>query len=234
MAHRGGRLHPLGGVGVGDVAVFYRTNAQSRALEEELVRGERPLQGGGGHQLLRPARSEGRHRLPPAAASMPATRCAAAGRERAPAWCGDASVDKLAGWAGLQGISFGDAVARADEAGVSGRAGTALIGLTFILDGWRSGMAVPELIDENGDAVAPVPVDGFDPDRDGIAPGTLGPGALVSAVVGTGYRANSWPTGPSRPWAGSRSSTNWSAWPMSTGPHPGRVSGGGLAGGRLR
>ena len=52
-------------------------------------------------------------------------------------------------------------------------------------------MALPQLVDENGDAVAPSyprtldPAPGRHP-----APGTLGPGDLVSAVVeGTGYRS---------------------------------------------
>ncbi len=48
----------------GDVAVFYRTNAQSRALEEAMVRGGGPLQGGGRYQVLRPQGGQGRPRLP--------------------------------------------------------------------------------------------------------------------------------------------------------------------------
>ena len=190
VAHEVTRLHREEDLRWGDVAVFYRTNAQSRALEEAMVRGEVPYKVVGGTKfydrrevkdvmaylrvLVNPDDEVSWRRI----VNVPKRGV------------GETSVAKLAGWAGLQGISFGDAVARADEAGVSGRAGAALIELTSLLDGWRSRMAVPELVDENGDAVAPVPVDGFDPDRDGTVPGTLGPGALVSVVVeGTGYRS---------------------------------------------
>ena len=38
-----------------DIAVFYRTNAQSRVLEEGLVRGRDPVQGRRRHEVLRPA-----------------------------------------------------------------------------------------------------------------------------------------------------------------------------------
>ena len=48
----------------GDMAVFYRTNAQSRVLEEHLLRGGHPVQGHRRHPLLRPARDQGRARLP--------------------------------------------------------------------------------------------------------------------------------------------------------------------------
>ena len=54
------------GISWGDVAIFYRTNAQSRVLEDELVRAEIPYKVVGGHALLRPARGEGRPRVPPA------------------------------------------------------------------------------------------------------------------------------------------------------------------------
>ena len=41
---------------------------------------------------------------------------------------GDTSVAKLAGWSRPAGMSFGDAVAQAEEAGVSGKASDALVG----------------------------------------------------------------------------------------------------------
>ena len=190
VAHEIDRLHREQGVRWGDVAVFYRTNAQSRALEEAMVRAEVPYKVVGGTKfydrrevkdvmaylrvLVNPDDEVSWRRI----VNVPKRGV------------GETSVAKLAGWAGLQGISFGEAVARADEAGITGKAAAALIELTSLLDGWRSRMAVPELVDENGDAVAPVPVDGYGPDMDGIVPGTLGPGALVSVVVeGTGYRS---------------------------------------------
>ena len=47
-----------------DMAAFYRTNAQSRVLEEALMRVRHPVQGGRRHPLLRPARDQGRDGLP--------------------------------------------------------------------------------------------------------------------------------------------------------------------------
>ena len=49
------------------IAVFYRMNAQSRVLEDTLVRFEIPYQVIGGHEVLRPCRDQGRGRLPLAA-----------------------------------------------------------------------------------------------------------------------------------------------------------------------
>ncbi len=127
---------------------------------------------------------------------------------------GETSVAKLAGWSGRHGASFGEAVARAGEAGISGKAEGALAHLASLLDGLRRQMVLPELVDENGDAVAPeAPPDHFAGDRPTAllpagavgGPGraesatgdadvsvrpTLGPGELVSAVVErTGYRS---------------------------------------------
>ena len=59
-----GEAPPREGLRYGDVAVFYRTNAQSRVLEEELVRARHPVQGGRRHPVLRPARGPRRPRLP--------------------------------------------------------------------------------------------------------------------------------------------------------------------------
>ena len=58
------RLHDGGDHRWGDIAVFYRTNAQSRVLEEHLARHGVPVQGHRRHPLLRPARDQGRARLP--------------------------------------------------------------------------------------------------------------------------------------------------------------------------
>ena len=48
----------------GDIAVFYRTNAQSRVVEEHAHAARHPVQGRRRHPLLRPARGQGRARLP--------------------------------------------------------------------------------------------------------------------------------------------------------------------------
>jgi DNA helicase-2/ATP-dependent DNA helicase PcrA len=112
---------------------------------------------------------------------------------------GDTSVAKLAGWSGGRGLSFGEAVAHADDAGVGGKAGKALIDLSALLDDLRAQMAVPPLVDENGDAIAPDGLDGAGPWGGPAVPadgptggdeGALGPGELVTAIVErTGYRS---------------------------------------------
>ena len=112
----------------GDVAVFYRTNAQSAALEEAMVRAEVPYKVVGGTKfydrrevkdvmaylrvLVNPDDEVSWRRI----VNVPKRGV------------GETSVAKLAGWAGQPGVSFGEAVADADEAGIGGKAGTALVG----------------------------------------------------------------------------------------------------------
>ena len=62
VAHEIARLHDGGTTRWDDIAVFYRTNAQSRVLEEHLARARHPVQGHRRHPLLRPARGQGRAR----------------------------------------------------------------------------------------------------------------------------------------------------------------------------
>ncbi len=69
-----GRLREFDGIDYGDVAVFYRTNAQSRALEEELVRAAIPYKVVGGRASTTGARS--RTSSPTCISSAtPPTRC---------------------------------------------------------------------------------------------------------------------------------------------------------------
>ena len=51
------------GVSRAEIAVFYRTNAQSRVLQDTLVRGRHPLPGDRRHQVLRASRDQGRDRV---------------------------------------------------------------------------------------------------------------------------------------------------------------------------
>jgi DNA helicase-2/ATP-dependent DNA helicase PcrA len=206
VAHEVTRLRREQGLRWGDVAIFYRTNAQSRALEEAMVRAEVPYKVVGGTRfydrrevkdvmaylrvLVNPDDEVSWRRI----VNVPKRGV------------GETSVAKLAGWSGRQGVSFGDAVADAGEAGVSGKAGSALVELSRLLDDLRQQMARPELVDENGDAIAPEsPFEPFEPHptdpADGSvgddpapssppAPGLLGPGELVTAVLDrTGYRS---------------------------------------------
>jgi DNA helicase-2/ATP-dependent DNA helicase PcrA len=192
VAHEIVRLRGDQGLRWGDVAIFYRTNAQSRALEEAMVRAEVPYRVVGGTKFY--DRKEVKDVL--------AYLRVLVNPDDEVSWrrivnvpkrgVGDQSVAKLAGFAGLRGLSFGEAVAEAGEAGVGGKAGKALEDLADLLAELRSQMAVPDLVDENGDAVtpglAPLPVGPVDdgPGR----PDLLGPGELVTAVVErTGYRS---------------------------------------------
>jgi DNA helicase-2/ATP-dependent DNA helicase PcrA len=206
-----GRLHRDEGVRWGDVAVFYRTNAQSRALEEALVRYEVPYKVVGGTRFY--DRREVKDVL--------AYLRVLVNPDDEVSWrrivnvpkrgVGETSVARLAGWAQLNGLSFGEAVARADEAGITGKASKALYDLARLLDELRGRMALPEPgVDEAFDAF---PEDGEWPDElagpepAGAAPaspepsgsesgdqrgedGPLGPGELTSAVAErTGYRS---------------------------------------------
>jgi len=192
VAHEVTRLQREEGLRWGDVAVFYRTNAQSRALEEAMVRAELPYKVVGGTKFY--DRREVKDVL--------AYLRVLVNPDDEVSWrrivnvpkrgVGETSVARLAGWAGVEGLSFGEAVARADEAGITGRAGGALVGLWRMLDDLRQKMAVPPLVDENGEALAPEPEpDPAGPPGDADRPaGTLGPGELVTAVVeGSGYRS---------------------------------------------
>ena len=64
VAHQIALLHDEGDRRWGDVAVFYRTNAQSRVRRGALHARGHPVQGGRRHAVLRPARDQGRGRLP--------------------------------------------------------------------------------------------------------------------------------------------------------------------------
>ncbi len=206
VAHEIIRLRSDRGLRWGDVAIFYRTNAQSRALEEAMVRGEVPYRVVGGTKFY--DRKEVKDVL--------AYLRVLVNPDDEVSWrrivnvpkrgVGDQSVAKLSGFAGRRGISFGEAVADAGDAGVGGKAGKALEDLADLLAELRAHMAVPELVDENGDAVAPgttvgppahpgaAPGDGAAddgaPDDGPARPALLGPGELVTAIVErTGYRS---------------------------------------------
>ena len=67
----------------GDFAIFYRTNAQSRSFEEELLKYDDSVRRGGRRALLRPGGGEGRARLPAPAAEPGGRRGAAPHRQQA-------------------------------------------------------------------------------------------------------------------------------------------------------
>jgi DNA helicase-2/ATP-dependent DNA helicase PcrA len=191
VAHEIVRLRSDQSLRWGEVAIFYRTNAQSRALEEAMVRAEVPYKVVGGTKFY--DRKEIKNVL--------AYLRVLVNPDDEVSWrrivnvpkrgVGDTSVAKLGGWAAQRGISFGEAVAEAGESGVGGKAGKSLEDLADLLADLRSQMAVPELVDENGDAVAPGFMTGPTPmPTEGHFPTLLGPGELVTAIVErTGYRS---------------------------------------------
>jgi DNA helicase-2/ATP-dependent DNA helicase PcrA len=106
----------------GDVAVFYRTNAQSRAIEEELARQGVPYRVFGGPRFY--DRREVKdvlaylHAIANPGDEVSVKRVLNVPRRGV----GDTSVARLDAWASSQGIAFGDALAHAREAGVTGKA----------------------------------------------------------------------------------------------------------------
>jgi DNA helicase II / ATP-dependent DNA helicase PcrA len=184
----------------GDMAIFYRTNSQSAGLEGALVHAEVPYKVVGGTKFY------DRREVKDVMAYLKVL----VNPDDEVSWrrivnvpkrgVGETSVAKLAGWAGLHHLSFGDAVASAPEAGIGGKAGQALVELSDLLDRLRSQMAAPPLVDENGEALAPVDFEELDLGDADIqaqrvetgetSAAVLDPGQLVTALVEeTGYRS---------------------------------------------
>jgi DNA helicase-2/ATP-dependent DNA helicase PcrA len=150
----------------GDVAVFYRTNAQSRAIEEELVRQGVPYRVFGGSRFY--DRREVKdmlgylHAIANPGDEVSLKRVLNVPRRG----IGETSVARLDAWAASSGVPFGDALAHAQEAGVKGKALGGIVSFIELMKEFR------ELLD--GDEKA------------GRAP--AGPAQLLQAVLdGTGY-----------------------------------------------
>jgi superfamily I DNA/RNA helicase len=122
VVHEIGRLVDTEQMRFSDFAVFYRTNAQSRVIEESLVRMGVPYRVVGGVKFY--DRREVKDVL--------AYLRALVNPDDEVSWrrvvstpkrgVGDTSVNKIAAYAQGAGITFRDALARADLAGVSGKA----------------------------------------------------------------------------------------------------------------
>jgi DNA helicase-2/ATP-dependent DNA helicase PcrA len=156
-----GRLAEFDGVGHGEVAVFYRTNAQSRALEEELVRAAIAYKVVGGTRFY--DRREVKDLLAYVRVLVnPSDEVSARRIVNVPRrGMGNASVDRLAAWARHHASSIVDALGHAPEAGVTGKAVKGAGALCDLLDDLR------RMVSEGA-----------------------GPGQLIEAVAErTGYRA---------------------------------------------
>lgn len=117
----------------GDIAVFYRTNAQSRAVEDTLARRGIPYKVVGGTKFY--DRREIKDVLAYLrAVANPTDEVNLKRIVNVPKrGVGDTSVARLNAFAAREGIPFADAMARADEAGVAGKAATGLAQLTKLL-----------------------------------------------------------------------------------------------------
>jgi DNA helicase-2/ATP-dependent DNA helicase PcrA len=135
IAHEVERLHQHGATW-GDVAVFYRTNAQSRSVEEELVRRNIPYKVVGGAKFY--DRKEIKDVLAYLRSVVnPADEVSLKRVLGLRKGVGDTSIGRLDSWAASRGLPFGEAVSQAEHAGVSGRALGGMKDLAGLLDDLR-------------------------------------------------------------------------------------------------
>ena len=116
------RLHDGGTFRWGDLAVFYRTNAQSRVVEEQLVRMGIPYKVVGGPRFY--DRREVKDALAYLRATVnPADEVSLKRVINVPRrGVGDTTIGRLDAWARAQGVPFCVALERAEEAGAKGPA----------------------------------------------------------------------------------------------------------------
>jgi DNA helicase-2/ATP-dependent DNA helicase PcrA len=118
----------------GDIAVFYRTNAQSRVLEEQLTRVGIP------YRVLGGTRFYDRKEVKDAVAYLravvnPVDEVSIKRVLNEPKrGVGATSIGRLDAWATAHGLPFLDALRRADDAGVSGKAARGIEAFLRLLD----------------------------------------------------------------------------------------------------
>ena len=128
------RLEAVHDVSPANIAVFYRTNAQSRAIEEELVRSRIP------YRVIGAMRFYDRREIKDALAYLkvvvnPADEVSARRIVNVPKrGIGATSVSKIGAFAGSQNLRFAEAFARGAEAGISGKALKGLASLSEVLE----------------------------------------------------------------------------------------------------
>jgi DNA helicase-2/ATP-dependent DNA helicase PcrA len=135
------RLHEHEHLTWGETAIFYRTNAQSRVFEEQLVKQGVPYKVVGGTKFY--DRREVKDVLAYLrAVTNPSDEVSIKRIVNVPKrGVGDTSVAKLDAWARSHGRPFADALHHADEAGVTGKASGGLRALRDVLDEARTALA---------------------------------------------------------------------------------------------
>ncbi len=128
------RLHDGGDLRWSDIAVFYRTNAQSRVLEEHLARMGVPYKVIGGTRFY--DRREVKDALAYLKAVInPSDEVSVKRVLNTPKrGVGDSSIGKLDAYATAHGLSFVDALRRAADAGVAGKAAKGIEAFLALLD----------------------------------------------------------------------------------------------------
>jgi DNA helicase-2/ATP-dependent DNA helicase PcrA len=130
-----------GGRKYGDCAVFYRTNAQSRPIEEELLKYDVPYVVVGGVRFY--DRAEVKDALCYLRAIVnPADSAALARIANRPArGIGDTTLERAHEWARARGVSFEDGLRGLAGSDAAGRARPKLLALVELLDGLRRDVA---------------------------------------------------------------------------------------------
>ena len=156
VAHQIALLHDDDHRRWGDVAVFYRTNAQSRVLEEHFMRVGIP------YKVLGGTRFYDRREVKDAVAYLravanPADEVSVKRVVNVPKrGVGDTTIGRVDVWATSHGLSFHDALRRADEAGVSVAAQRGIAAFLKLLDDARGmleegpGPVLEHLLEKSG------------------------------------------------------------------------------------
>ena len=136
--HEMRRLHENEHYRWGDIAVFYRTNAQSRVLEEELARRGVPYKVVGGTRFY--DRREIKDLLAYLRAVVnPADEVSTKRIVNSPKrGVGDTSISRLDAWATSEAVTFREALGSAEAAGVTGKAVNGIHHLLEILADLRA------------------------------------------------------------------------------------------------
>jgi DNA helicase-2/ATP-dependent DNA helicase PcrA len=148
------KLHEVGDSRWGDMAVFYRTNAQSRVLEDSLMRAGIPYRVIGGTRFY--DRREVKDALAYLRAVVnPADEVSVKRVLNVPKrGVGDSTVGRLDTYAAGHGLTFAEALRRADDSGASTRAQKGIENFLAVLD------AAAERVDEGPARVLEALLDG--------------------------------------------------------------------------